>query len=68
MKIYSLLLVKNECDVIEASLLDACRWSDKVIVIDKVEVIEVAANLLRRLHRRVDSEVRAVEVEVVREH
>ena len=33
-KIYSLLLVKNEADVIEASLTDACRWSDKIIVID----------------------------------
>ena len=34
MKIYSLLLVKNEADVITASLVDACRWSDKIIVID----------------------------------
>lgn len=34
MKIYSLLLVKNEADVIQASLLDACRWSDRIIVID----------------------------------
>lgn len=33
-KIYSLLVVKNEGDVIRASLLDACRWSDKVIVLD----------------------------------
>ena len=33
-KIYSLLLVKNEVDVIAASLKDACRWSDKIIVID----------------------------------
>ena len=33
-KIYSLLLVKNEADVIAASLTDACRWSDKIIVID----------------------------------
>ena len=33
-KIYSLLLVKNEVDVIGASLTDACRWSDKIIVID----------------------------------
>lgn len=33
-KIYSLLLVKNEADIIEASLRDACRWSDKIIVID----------------------------------
>ena len=33
-KIYSLLLVKNEADVIEASITDACRWSDKIIVID----------------------------------
>ena len=33
-KIYSLLLVKNEADVIEASVVDACRWSDKIIVID----------------------------------
>lgn len=33
-KIYSLLLVKNEADIIEASLTDACRWSDKIIVID----------------------------------
>ena len=32
-KIYSLLLVKNEADVIAASLTDACRWSDKIIVI-----------------------------------
>lgn len=33
-KIYSLLLVKNEVDVIAASLKNACRWSDKIIVID----------------------------------
>ena len=33
-KIYSLLVVKDEADVIAASLLDACRWSDKIIVID----------------------------------
>ncbi|MBR1929403.1 MAG: glycosyltransferase family 2 protein [Paludibacteraceae bacterium] len=33
-KIYSLLLVKNEADIVEACLQDACRWSDKVIVID----------------------------------
>ena len=33
-KIYSLLVVKNEADVISASLKDACRWSDKIIVID----------------------------------
>lgn len=33
-KIYSLLVVKNEADVIRASLLDAIRWSDKVIVMD----------------------------------
>lgn len=33
-KIYSLLVVKDENDVIAASLKDACRWSDKIIVID----------------------------------
>ena len=33
-KIYSLLVVKNEVDVIAASLKDACRWSDKIVVID----------------------------------
>ena len=33
-KIYSLLLVKNEADIIRASLLAAIEWSDKVIVID----------------------------------
>lgn len=33
-KIYSLMVVKNEADVIAASLVDACRWSDKIIVID----------------------------------
>lgn len=33
-KIYSLMVVKNEVDVIAASLRDACRWSDKIIVID----------------------------------
>ncbi len=33
-KIYSLLLVKNEADIIQACLRDACRWSDKIIVID----------------------------------
>lgn len=26
--------MKNEADVVESSLLDACRWSDKIIVID----------------------------------
>ena len=39
-KIYSLLLVKNEADIIEASLTDACRWSDKIIVIDKGRIAE----------------------------
>ncbi len=33
-KIYSLLLVKNEADIIRESLLAATEWSDKVIVID----------------------------------
>jgi len=33
-KIYSLLLVKNEADVIRESLLAAIQWSDKVIVMD----------------------------------
>lgn len=33
-KIYSLLLVKNESDIIRESLLAAIKWSDKVIVID----------------------------------
>ena len=33
-KIYSLMTVKNEADIIVASLTDACRWSDKIIVID----------------------------------
>lgn len=33
-KIYSLLVVKNEADIIRASLIDACRWSDKIIVLD----------------------------------
>lgn len=34
MKIYSLLTVKDEADVIVSNLQDACRWSDKVVVID----------------------------------
>ena len=34
MKIYSLLVVKDEADVVTASVTDALRWSDKVIVID----------------------------------
>ena len=33
-KIYSLLVVKNEADIIAAQLEDACRWSDKIIVLD----------------------------------
>lgn len=33
-KIYSLLVVKNEGDIIVSSLKDAIRWSDKIIVID----------------------------------
>ena len=33
-KIYSLLLVKNEADIIRASLMSAIQWSDKVIIID----------------------------------
>ena len=33
-KIYSLLLVKNEADIIRESLMAAIQWSDKVIVID----------------------------------
>lgn len=34
MKIYSLLVVKDEADIVGLSVGDACRWSDKVIVID----------------------------------
>ncbi len=34
MKIYSLLVVKDEADIAGFSIADACRWSDKVIVID----------------------------------
>ena len=34
MKVYSLLVVKDEADVLALSLPDALRWSDKVIVID----------------------------------
>lgn len=34
MKVYSLLVVKDEADVVGFSLNDACRWSDKVVVID----------------------------------
>ena len=34
MKVYSLLVVKDEVDIVGLSLKDACRWSDKVIVID----------------------------------
>ena len=34
MKVYSLLVVKDEADVVGFSLTDACRWSDKIIVID----------------------------------
>lgn len=34
MKVYSLLVVKDEADVVGLSLADACRWSDKVVVID----------------------------------
>lgn len=33
-KIYSLLLVKNEVDIIRDSLIAAAEWSDKVIVMD----------------------------------
>ena len=33
-KIYSLLVVKNEADILPTSLKDACRWSDKIIVMD----------------------------------
>ncbi|MBO4751338.1 MAG: glycosyltransferase family 2 protein [Bacteroidales bacterium] len=34
MKVYSLLVVKDEADVVALSVADACRWSDKVVVID----------------------------------
>lgn len=34
MKVYSLLVVKDEVDIVGISLSDACRWSDKVVVID----------------------------------
>lgn len=34
MKIYSLMLVKNEDDIIESTLRAAAQWSDKVIVLD----------------------------------
>lgn len=34
MKIYSLLVVKDEADIVSISVSDALRWSDKVIVID----------------------------------
>lgn len=34
MKIYSLLLVKNEEDIIVSNLRAAAQWSDKLIVMD----------------------------------
>lgn len=34
MKVYSLLVVKDEADVVPLSVADALRWSDKVIVVD----------------------------------
>lgn len=34
MRIYSLLVVKNEADIIRCSLSDALRWSDRIIVLD----------------------------------
>ena len=34
MKIYALLLIKNELDIIEAVLKSALEWSDKIIVFD----------------------------------
>jgi glycosyltransferase involved in cell wall biosynthesis len=34
MKIYSLMLVKNEADIIASTLRAAAQWSDKVIVMD----------------------------------
>ena len=34
MKIYSLLVVKDEADIVTLSVSDALRWSDKVIIID----------------------------------
>ena len=34
MKIYSLLVVKNEADIIAHTLTDAARWSDKIIILD----------------------------------
>lgn len=34
MKIYSLLVVKDEADIVGLSVRDALRWSDKVVVID----------------------------------
>ena len=33
-KIYSLLVVKDEADIITPSLIEAAKWSDKVIVLD----------------------------------
>lgn len=34
MKIFCISVVKNEADIIEESLKDACKWSDKIFVLD----------------------------------
>ena len=34
MKIFGLLLIKNEADIVETVILDALKWADKVFVVD----------------------------------
>lgn len=53
-KIYSLLLVKNEADIIRESLLAAAEWSDKVIVMDNGSMDgtwEIVQELAKTNHR-----------------
>ena len=57
-KIYSLLVVKNEGDIIVSSLKDAIRWSDKIIVIDAGNILDIGTheelldrcNLYKEIH------------------
>lgn len=34
MKIFGILLVKNETDIIQASIEDASRWADRIFILD----------------------------------
>ncbi len=39
MKIFGLLLIKNEADIVADVILDALKWVDKIFMIDSVGLL-----------------------------